>query len=94
MSKCSSKDSSVSETVACSLRTLPITVSGSSNSTNNPKKKLKILSNIKAFVKTTSNEKQALDAQVACFVYATNSSFNLVENAEFLKFTAFLHPGY
>ena len=66
-----------------------------SNSTNTPNKKLKILSDIKAFVKTsTSNEKQALDAQVACFVYATNYLFNLGENAEFLVLIALLHPGY
>ena len=64
-----------------------------SNSTNTPNKKLKILSDIKAFVKTTSNEKQALDAPVACFVYATNSSFNLVEKEEFLKLIALLHLG-
>ena len=42
----------------------------------------------------TSIEKRAIDAQVARFVYATNSSFNLVENEEFLSFLVMLHPGY
>ena len=97
ISKCSSKDAPVTETPACSLRPLPTTVSESnlvpvSNPTNPPNKKQKILNDMKAFVNiTTANEKQVLDAQVARFVYATNSSFNLVENAEFLEHIAWFN---
>ena len=53
------------------------------------------LGDMKTFVKTTTaNEKQAIDVQVARFIYATNSSFNLVENEEFLALIEMLRPGY
>ena len=97
LSQCSSKDA-VTETPACSLRALPTTVSDPgpvSNPTAPPNKKLKCLGDIKTFVKTTTaNEKQAIDVQVARFIYATNSSFNLVENEEFLALIEMLRPGY
>ena len=75
LSQCSSKDA-VTETPACSLRALPTTVSDPvpvSNPTAPPNKKL-CLGDIKTFVKTTSaNQKQAIDFQVAHFIYAINS---------------------
>ena len=35
--------------------------------------------------KTTKSEKEVLDEQIARFVYATNSSFRLVEHEQFIK---------
>ena len=95
INQCSSKDP-VTETPACSLRALPTTESDPvSDPTTPPNKKLKFIGDMKSFVKTTTAiEKRAIDAQVARFVYATNSSFNLVENEEFLSLLAMLHPGY
>ena len=91
ISQCSSKDA-VTETPACSLRALPTTASDPvpvSNPTTPPNKKLKFLGDMKSFVKTTTAiEKRAIDVQVARFVYATNSSFILVENEEFFSLLA------
>ena len=44
-------------------------------------------------IKTTASLKQEFDHQVARFIYATNSPFNLVENKEFLKLLEMLRPG-
>ena len=44
--------------------------------------------------KTTKSEKEALDEQIAKFVYATNSSFRIVEHAEFIRMVQLLRPGY
>jgi len=45
-------------------------------------------------VKTSSADKVDLDLQVARFVYATNSSFLLVQHPEFKKLISLLKPGY
>jgi Protein of unknown function (DUF 659)/hAT family C-terminal dimerisation region len=44
--------------------------------------------------KTTRSEKEILDEQIARFVYATNSSFRIVEHEEFKKTVQLLRPGY
>lgn len=44
--------------------------------------------------KTTKAEKEVLDEQIARFIYATNSSFRLVEHEEFKKTLQLLRPGY
>ena len=44
--------------------------------------------------KTSKVEKEAFDAQVAKFIYATNSSFRIVEHPEFVQLIEMLHPGY
>lgn len=48
----------------------------------------------KFVVKTSSADKVDLDLQVARFVYATNSSFILVQHSEFKKLISLLRPGY
>lgn len=44
--------------------------------------------------KTTRSEKEILDEQIARFIYATNSSFRVVEHEEFKKTVQLLRPGY
>ncbi|XP_066983752.1 uncharacterized protein [Macrobrachium rosenbergii] len=44
--------------------------------------------------KTTSYEKANLDEEVAKMVFATNSSFRLVEHPQFCKMVGKLRPGY
>ncbi len=44
--------------------------------------------------KTTSHQKACLDEEVAKMVFATNSSFRLVEDPQFCKMTGKLRPGY
>ena len=44
--------------------------------------------------KTTKSEKEVLDEQIARFIYATNSSFRLVEREQFIKMIRLLRPGY
>ncbi|KAE9542331.1 hypothetical protein AGLY_003458 [Aphis glycines] len=48
----------------------------------------------KFVVKTSSANKVHLDLQVARFVYATNSSFLLVQHHKFKKLISLLRPGY
>ena len=60
-----------------------------------PNKRKKTMNSMTNFiVRTTANEKEAFDIQVARFIYATNSPFKLAENKEFLKLIEMLHPGY
>ncbi len=56
------------------------------------KKKKKIW--IHFFTKTTSHQKAYLDEEVAKTVFATNSSFRLVEHLQFWKMVGQLRPGY
>lgn len=44
--------------------------------------------------KTTKSEKEVFDEQIAKFIYATNSSFRLVEHEEFIRMIQLLRPGY
>ena len=58
-------------------------------------KKLKASASISNFViKTSPQAKHNFDLQVARMVYATNSSFSLVEHKEFKKLCELLRPGY
>ena len=43
--------------------------------------------------KISVNESKAFELQIAKMIYATNSSFNIVENKEFIKIQM-LQPGY
>jgi len=43
--------------------------------------------------KTTKSEKK-FDEQIAKFIYATNSSFRIVEHEEFIHLIQLLQPGY
>jgi len=45
-------------------------------------------------MKTSKSEKEALDEQIAKFVYATNSSFRIVKHDEFIRMIQLLRPGY
>lgn len=45
-------------------------------------------------IKTSGEEKQKLDLQVARYLYATNTPFRHVENQEFVKLVTMLRPGY
>lgn len=45
-------------------------------------------------MKTTSQQKDSLDLQVARFVYATNTSFRSVEHPQFIRLLEQLRPGY
>lgn len=45
-------------------------------------------------IKTTKSEKEIIDEQIARFIFATNSSFRLVEHAEIIKTVQLLRPGY
>lgn len=45
-------------------------------------------------VKTSSNQKEVIDSQVAKYFYATNTSFRSVENPHFKKLMKILRPGY
>ena len=45
-------------------------------------------------VHTSTNEKEALDIQVARMIFATNSVFNLVEHKEFIPLCNLLRPEY
>lgn len=45
-------------------------------------------------VRTSTMEKKNIDEQVARFIFATNSSFRIVEHPEFKKACSLLRPGY
>ena len=54
-----------------------------------------IVSRMDNFVmKTSGNEKAAIDLQITRFVCATNSPFSIMEHPEFLKLITMLRPGY
>jgi len=44
--------------------------------------------------KTTKSEKEVFDEQIAKFIYATNSSFRIVEHEEFIRLIQLLRHGY
>lgn len=44
--------------------------------------------------KTSKSEKEVFDTQIAKFIYATNSSFRIVEHPYFVRLIELLHPGY
>jgi len=44
--------------------------------------------------KTSKSEKEVFDTQIAKFIYATNSSFRIVEHPDFVRLIELLHPGY
>ncbi len=51
--------------------------------------------NMKNYVMQTSkSEKEALDAQVARYIYATNTPFSAAAHSEFVKLVQMLRPGY
>ena len=63
-------------------------------SSSTPAKRFKS-SNLNNFVVRTSNDqKDAIDKQVAWFFFSSNMSFNSVENCEFQKLCSILRPGY
>lgn len=45
-------------------------------------------------IRTTNQQKDNLDEQVAKFIYATNSPFSLADHPEFVKLCEMLRPGY
>lgn len=52
-------------------------------------------SNIDFFVcKTSKQDKEKFDIQVAKFLFSTNTAFNTVNHSEFKKLVELLHPGY
>ena len=60
-----------------------------------PTKKQKTSVSIGSYIiKTSPEERNALDLQIARLVYATNSPFTLVEHKEFKKLIEMLRPGY
>ena len=101
LNQCPDKAGATEEHVSpptCSLRLLP-TLSSEPvqlpGPTIPPAKKHKPLNDIRNFVRsTTASEKEALDLQIARFIYATNSPFILAENKEFLKLIEMFRPGY
>ena len=101
MSQCPAK-AAVTETPESSspfsLRSLPISTSEPvqpPGPTIPPFKKQKTINDIKNFViRTAASEREAFDLQIAHFIYATNSPFNLVEHIEFKNLIGMLHPGY
>jgi len=44
--------------------------------------------------KTTKSKKEVFDDQIAKFIYATNSSFRIVEDEKFIRLIQLLRPGY
>lgn len=46
------------------------------------------------FVKTSKNEKEIFDVQIARFFYATNAPFSSVDHKEFKQLISNLRPGY
>ena len=46
------------------------------------------------FVTKTTKSEEVLDEQSAKFIYATNSSFRIVEHEEFIRIIQLLRPGY
>nr|XP_047131425.1 uncharacterized protein LOC124810501 [Hydra vulgaris] len=63
-----------------------------SGSTPTPYKKQKLIENY--ISRTSSDQKDVFDLQVAKFFFACNIPFNAVENREFKKCINFLRPGY
>jgi hypothetical protein len=45
-------------------------------------------------IRTSGADRKKLDLQVARFIFATNTSFQAVEHAEFLKLITMLRPSY
>ena len=63
--------------------------------TGEPKPKAKRQDTVTDFVvKTSQSDKDALDLQLARFVYSTNIPFSVVEHPEFKKLMTMLRPGY
>ncbi|XP_069593638.1 uncharacterized protein [Ranitomeya imitator] len=63
-------------------------------STKQPKKKLCVQSVEKFILKTTTSQKEHFDELIAKFIFATNSSFRLVEHPLFVQMIEGIRPGY
>lgn len=86
-----SEPSSSSSGASTSCPSAPIP----SDVTGEPKHKVKRQNSVTDFVvKTSQTDKEALDLQLARFVYSTNIPFHIVEHPEFKKLITKLRPGY
>ncbi|KAM4023539.1 uncharacterized protein ACNLHF_028214 [Anomaloglossus baeobatrachus] len=64
-------------------------------STKQPKKKLCVQQSVEKFIlKTTTSQKEHFDELIAKFIFATNSSFRLVEHPLFVQMIEGIRPGY
>ncbi|XP_073419754.1 uncharacterized protein [Dendrobates tinctorius] len=61
---------------------------------SSPKKKLCVQSVEKFILKTTTSQKEHFDELIAKFIFATNSSFRLVEHPLFVQMIEGIRPGY